>query len=194
MNTKIAYIIISFLLLSCGEKLPVVDKLGDAKHTLVNQNGEKIVFPDFLEGKTVVMNFIFTNCPDICPLSTNNMRLIQERVKKEKLKNIEFVSLSFDPESDTPEALSKFAAIRNLDLSNWTFLTGEKSATDSIINKAGVMAVPSDSTTLKSGKKIIYFIHTDRIQLIDSDKRIRKNYKGSTINVDEIVDDLKSLQ
>lgn len=178
---------------ACTEKLPVVDDFGNTHYNLVNQNNQPVVFPDIVKGKIVVMNYIFTNCPDICPLSTNNIRLIQQQLKKEKIENVQFVSLSFDPEFDTPAVLTKFAEIHNLDLSNWMFLTGDKSVTDAIIKKVGVLAVPNDSTVFKDGRKIYYYVHTDRIQLSDTEGKIRKNYKGSTINVEEIVRDIKGL-
>jgi protein SCO1/2 len=184
---------LGLLLLSCDNRLPVIDGWGRNRYKLVNQNNKPVIFPDFLKGKIVVLNFIFTNCPDICPINTNNMRLIQERLKKEKITNVEFVSLSFDPGNDTPEVLTKFAMVRNLDLSNWTFLTGDKTTTNAIISKVNVIAVPSDSTIFKDGRKIYYYIHTDRISLIDTQGRIRKNYLGSKINIDEIVADLKTI-
>ena len=194
MKKLLLFLIIEFFLSSCTEKLPVVDDLGNSQYKLVDQNNRKVVFPELVKGKLVVMNYIFTNCPDICPLSTNNMRLIQERIKKEKINRIEFVSVSFDPLQDSPEVLRKFAGIRNLDLSNWTFLTGEKPMIDSLMRKIGIVAVIGDSTVFKDGRKIYYYIHTDRIQLMDEDGKIRKNYKGSSINVDEILADVKSLQ
>ncbi|MCL4549495.1 MAG: SCO family protein [Bacteroidetes bacterium] len=194
MKRLLPIIVLTLLMLTgCGEKLPVVENFSNNHYHLVNQKGEPVVFPDFVKGKIVVMNFIFTNCPDICPLSTNNMRLIQERLNKEKISNVEFVSLSFDPNNDTPEVLTKFADIRGLDLNNWTFLTGQKSVTDSVIHQANVIAVPNDSTVFKDGRKIYYYIHTDRISLIDAEGRIRKNYIGSKINIDEIINDIKKL-
>ncbi|PKL83215.1 MAG: hypothetical protein CVV24_06070 [Ignavibacteriae bacterium HGW-Ignavibacteriae-3] len=193
MRKRVFLLFASILLISCKEKLPVVEDFGGVHYSLVNQKNENVGFPDFVKGKLVVINYIFTNCPDICPLGTNNLRLIQERLKKEKINNVEFVSLSFDPEFDTPEVLAKFAGIRSLDLRNWTFLTGDKSVTDAVIKKAGVLAVVGDSTVFKDGRKIFYYIHTDRIQLIDADARIRKNYKGSEINIDEIINDIKNL-
>ncbi|MCX6169639.1 MAG: SCO family protein [Ignavibacteriales bacterium] len=193
MKRLTLFLIAVLLFSACKEKLPVVDDFGNTHYNLVNQNNQPVLFPDLIKGKIVVMNYIFTNCPDICPLSTNNMRLIQQRLKKEKIENVQFVSLSFDPEFDTPAVLTKFAEIHNLDLSNWTFLTGDKSVTDAIIKKVGVLAVPGDSTVFKDGRKIYYYVHTDRIQLSDAEGKIRKNYKGSTINVDEIVGDIKSL-
>lgn len=194
MKKLLLFLIIGFLLSSCGEKLPVVDALGKTQYRLVDQNNKKVVFPESVKGKLVVINYIFTNCPDICPLSTNNMRLIQERIKKEKISGVKFVSVSFDPLQDSPEVLLKFAVIRNLDLSNWTFLTGEKPVIDSLLRKTGIVAVIGDSTIFKDGRKIYYYTHTDRIQLMDAEGKIRKNYKGSTINTDEIVRDIKRLQ
>lgn len=183
-----------FLLLSgCGKDFPVIEEIGSYKYQLTNQDEKEIYFPDFVKGKTVIAGYIFTNCPDICPLTTNNMRLIQERLKKEKVANVQFVSISFDPENDTPEVLKKFAEIRSLDLSNWTFLTGEKSTIDKLMKQVGVVAVPGDSTVFPSGKVTYYYVHTDRIQLIDSEGRIRKNYPGSSIDIEEIIEDIKSL-
>ena len=194
MKKLLLFLFVGLFLFSCREKFSVVDDLGDTHFKLVNQNNRKVIFPQFVKGKLVVMNYIFTNCPDICPLSTNNMRLIQERVKKEKIEDVEFVSISFDPLQDSPDVLLKFAEIRNLDLSNWEFLSGEKLMIDSLMNKIGIVAVIGDSTVFKDGRKIYYYTHTDRIQLMDADGKIRKNYRGSSINPDEILLDIKKLR
>ena len=188
----ILYLSFLILFIRCGDNLPEIDKF-EKEYPLVNQNGEEVIFPLLTKGKIAVVGYIFTNCPDICPLTTNNMRLIQERLKKEEIENVEFVSISFDPQTDTPEVLRKFVEIRNYNLSNWVFLTGQKSIIDSLIKKAGVFAVIGDSTVFKDGRKIYYYVHTDRIQLIDAEGSIRKNYFGSKINFDEIVGDIKTL-
>lgn len=181
------------LLFSCGEKLPIIENFSKDNYLLINQTNDTIWFPKDFKGKIIIVGYIFTNCPDICPLTTNNMRLIQERLKEEKTNDVQFVSISFDPLQDTPEVLTNFAEIRNLDLHNWQFLTGSKSTIDSLIKKAEVFVIPSDSTILKSGEKIYYYVHTDRIQLFDQYGNIRKNYSGSKINIDEAVEDIKSL-
>jgi len=79
-------------------------------------------------------------------------------------------------------------------LSNWDFLTGDKNITDSLIKQVGVIAVPGDSLITSAGKNIYYFIHTYRISLIDTEGRIRKNYKGSAVNIDELTKDIKELE
>ena len=193
MKKILLFLLVAFLVSSCREKLPVVDEIGSDQYKLVDHNNRAVTFPEFVKGKIVVMSYIFTNCPDICPLSTNNMRLIQEQIKKEKIDGVEFVSISFDPLQDSPDVLKKFTEIRNLDLSNWSFLTGEKPVIDSLMRKIGIVAVIGDSTVFRDGRKIYYYTHTDRIQLMDAGGGIRKNYKGSSVNVEEIVADIKKL-
>jgi len=181
------------ILAACSDKPNVITDLSSARFNLMNSRNEKISFPEAVRGRTVVLNFIYTNCPDICPLTTNNMRLIQAKLLKEKCPNVEFVSISFDPENDSPEVLSKFSSIRNLDLGNWMFLTGSKSEIDSLIKTAGIIAVKDDSTIFKDGRKMVFYTHTDRISLMDNEGKIRMNYTGSKINIDEIVRDIKLL-
>lgn len=193
LTSAVYLILIVLIYTGCKDKLPVVDNLGNHDYKLVDQDNRPVDFPELTNGKIAVVGYIFTNCPDICPLTTNNMQRIQQRVKDEKIPGVDFVTISFDPETDTPEVLKKYADIRNLDLSNWEFLTGKKSIIDSLIKEVGVIAIPSDSTVLKDGRKIYYYIHTDRIQLIDKDGKIRKNYHGSRINIDEIDTDIKNL-
>lgn len=177
----------------CHSEPEALDNLSKEKYELINQSGESVIFPKMINGKIALVNYIFTNCPDICPLSTNNMRLIQERLEKEKISNVEFVSISFDPIQDSPFTLRKFADIRNLDLTNWSFLTGNKVTIDSLMRRIGIMAVVGDSTVFKDGRKIYYYIHTDRISLFDTEGKIRKHYLGSKAPIEEIVSDIKNL-
>ncbi|KAF0151862.1 MAG: electron transport protein SCO1/SenC [Ignavibacteria bacterium] len=190
-NFVLALLII--FIVSCQEHLEIIDDLSHSSFPLVDQTGIEQNFPVMTNGKITVIGYIFTNCPDICPLTTNNMRIIQEKLNEEKISNVEFVTISFDPLQDRPETLRKFAEVRNLDLNNWKFLTGEKMIIDSLMNRLKIVAVISDSTVFKDGRKIYYYAHTDRIQLMDEKGKIRKNYKGSDLNTDEVVSDIKML-
>lgn len=192
LNLTVLFLL-SLILIAC-QSLPIEGDYGPHQFNLVDQNNSPREFPEMIKGKIGVVGYIFTNCPDICPITTNNMRLIQEKLKKEKINDkVEFVSVSFDPEADTPEVLKKFADIRDLDLNNWTFLTGEKTITDSLIHEVGIVAVVGDSSVTKEGEKIYYYVHTDRISLVDEEGNIRKNYLGSRANIDEVVADIKKL-
>lgn len=192
-NCKFILFSLLFLFISCSDNLPIIVNLSSNNYKLLNQDSVSVTFPEFIKGKNVVVGFIFTNCPDICPLTTNNMRMIQEKAKSDAISNLEFVAISFDPEMDSPSVLSDYIRIRNLDTSNWTFLTGESNVIKSLLKEVEVFAMPSDSSTTLDGKKYYYYIHTDRIALLDSEGRIRKNYSGSKINIDEILTDIKIL-
>lgn len=190
---SIKIIPILVILIACGGNLPKLINLSDYKFHLVNQDGKEVIFPDNIKGHLTVAGYIFTNCPDICPLTTNNMRLLKDKLSKEGMSEIKFISISFDPSNDTPEVLKKYAEIRNLDTHNWEFLTGSQNEIDSLMKTVEVFAVRGDSTTLANGKKIYYYIHTDRIQLIDRNGIVRKNYSGSKLNLEEIYADIKKL-
>ena len=195
MKKLIVFFSLVFLLIfSACDTLPKEGDFGKEEFNLVDQNNNPQKFPGLIKGKIGVVGYIFTNCPDICPLTTNNMRLIQEELKKEKINDeVEFVSISFDPDADSPEVMKKFAEIRDLDLNNWHFLTGEKPVIKSLIKEAEVIAVVGDSSVTKEGEKIYYFVHTDRISLVDAEGNIRKNYLGSHADIHEVVADIKKL-
>ena len=177
---------------SCKPTLPVEKRIFTS-FQLINQDSAKVDFPDDFKGKILVMGFIFTNCPDICPLTTNNLHLVQEKLKKENIGNVQIAALSFDPDRDTPSVLKQYAEIRDIDLSNFEFLTGKKNVVDSLISLMGVKAFSGDTTYTKDGKPVYFYIHTDRISLIDQKGNVRKDYRGSRANIDEIVEDIKSI-
>lgn len=195
MNIKFIslFLIFLFLLFSCKADLEKLKDYNENSYSLVNQDSINVKFPDIIKGKIAVVGYIFTNCYDVCPLTTNNMRLIQEKVKKENILNVEFVSISFDPEVDKPSKLTSFAKVRDLDLSNWEFLTGNKETIDSLIKNVGMVVVVSDSTIYEDGSKTYYYVHTDRIQLVDQNGFLRRNYVGSKIRIKEIINDIKTL-
>lgn len=192
LKTLTLFISLITLLNGCGSNLPIEDDLGKKNYTLVNQSSSNFTFPNDIKDKVIVAGYIFTNCPDICPLTTNNMRLLQERVKKDGITDVHFVAISFDPLVDTPEVLKSYAEVRDIDLGNWTFLTGEEKEISRMMKDIGIVAVPGDTSKV-GDKDVIFYIHTDRISLIDKDYKIRKHYPGSSLNIEEIYSDLKTL-
>ena len=193
MKNKLSILLLFLLVSGCIQNLPLDEKIDN--YELINQDSTAVVFPADFKSKILVVGFIFTNCPDICPLTTNNMHLIQEELKKENInKDVQFLSISFDPEIDKPSVLKKFAEVRNLDLSNWQFCTGTQETIDKLLDEFNVLVVQADTVYLPNNKVQYYYVHTDRISLLDQKGNLRKNYPGSKINIKEIVADIKELE
>ncbi|GMU97898.1 MAG: hypothetical protein AMXMBFR51_06360 [Ignavibacteriota bacterium] len=153
-----------------------------------------MIFPDVIKGQITVMGFIFTHCPDICPMTTHNMFLTEKKLKEDGIDDVKFVALSFDPERDTPEVLKKFAEARELDFSSWTLLTGERSTINELLKRFDVKAIKTDEAIDSSGNYEYSMMHTDRISLIDENSSLKKNYVGSKLNVEELIRDIKLLK
>ena len=103
------------------EPIPVFSRL--EKFDLINQDGRKVSEKDFL-GSVLVVNFIFTSCPDMCPLLTQQMAKIQERVFNAGAA-VQLVSVSVDPKTDTPEKLHEYGQKYGANFHKWSFLTGD---------------------------------------------------------------------
>lgn len=127
---------------------------------LLTQNGEKVRFySDVLKGRMVVINTIFTNCKDACPLITEQMNKVRAELGASFGKEIQFVSISSDPLRDTPAAMKKFAAKHKADVPGWVWLTGSKDNVDHVLKKLGQWSenIESHSTVL-----IAWNFNTDR--------------------------------
>ena len=192
--SSILFSIVLLLLISCKVKLPLDKDLTKKSYNLINQEGERVVFPEIIKGQMTVMGFIFTHCPDICPMTTHNMYLTEKELKKNGIVDVKFVALSFDPDRDTPELLKKFAEVRELDFNSWTLLTGEKTTVNDLLKRFDVKAIKTDENIDEEGNNEYSMMHTDRISLIDENGILRKNYKGSTLNIEELVNDIKTLK
>ena len=184
-------IILSFI--SCSDELPLDKDLTKKSYLLINQDSMKVEFPKVIKGNITVIGFIYTNCPDICPMTAHNMYLTEQKLKEEGIENVKFVALSFDPGRDSPIALRKFAEIRDINFKNWMLLTGEKNITKDLLRRFDIIALPTDSSFSDEGSVSYFMMHTDRISLIDKNGKLRKNYKGSTVNLKELYNDIKYL-
>lgn len=104
------------------EQTPEVVYASVPNFSLVNQKEQPLGLSD-LQGKIWVADFIFTHCPTICPVMTQEMANLQSEFDSEP---VYFVSFTVDPERDTPEVLSRYAVQFGADKQRWHFLTGEK--------------------------------------------------------------------
>jgi protein SCO1/2 len=105
--------------------------------TLINQNGEPMrLYSDLLKGKVVVINSFFASCQGSCPVMAATFAKIQDRLGERLGKEVHLISLSVDPETDTPEKLKAFAERFNAK-PGWYFLTGTKENVHQALYKLG---------------------------------------------------------
>lgn len=150
--------------------------------TLLDQEGRTVSANRF-RGKKVMMNFIFTRCPvaTMCPASTARMSALQQAAKKAGVTGVEFVSVSLDPEYDTPGVLKDYADARGLDLSNWSFLTGPDAAMRQLFAQMGIIR-EFEGGTIK---------HNLATLLIDANGRIIHRVDGSQWTNDDFLPKMK---
>lgn len=149
--------------------------------TLLDQEGRAVTAHRF-RGKHVVMNFIFTRCPiaTMCPAATMKMMALQDAAKTAGTE-LELVSISLDPEYDTPGVLKEYAAARGIDTANFTFLTGPDAAVRHLLAQLGVIR-EFEGETIK---------HTLATVLIDPSGRIIHRVDGSQWDAPEFLAKVK---
>jgi protein SCO1/2 len=109
---------------------------------LTTQDGKTVHFyDDLIKDKIVVINLIYTNCKDICPLETARLAQVQRLLGERVGTEIFFYSISIDPEHDTPEVLKAYAENYHAK-PGWLFLTGNKAEIDSLSEKLGLYTDP----------------------------------------------------
>jgi protein SCO1/2 len=140
-------------------------KIGPApKFELINQDNVKITNETY-KGKVYVLEFFFTTCPSICPKM--NMSMLQ--IEKTFFGNPNFgiVSISIDPEHDTPAVLKAHRELLGVKSSNWNFLTGDKKYIFDLSNK-GFNLYAGQNSQVKGG-----FEHSGLFALVDKNGNIR---------------------
>ncbi len=178
-----AYILVGSL--GSASSIPVVQAAPNFE--LTNVDGQQIKASDNA-GKVVLMEFMFTSCPDICPVTTYKMVQLQEKLKQQGLfgDKVRFVAVTFDPERDTPEVLQKYAERMGMDMSGWHVLRGEEAATKELAAQYGINVV-----NMGDGQ----FVHNvTSLQLIDPNQQIRRVYEmGDGMNNEEVLQDIAVL-
>jgi len=130
-----------------------------------------------LRGRVVVLYFIYTNCPDVCPLHSEAIAAIQEAVNATPMKDaVRFIAITTDPARDTPAVMKSYGAAHGLDPANWTFLTSgadRPGATRELAARYGLRFMPG-----KGG----YQMHGVVTHLIDKSGHLRARYHGLRFN------------
>jgi len=116
-----------------GEKVPAF--------ALYDQDG-RVVQSTRFGGRQILLNFIFTRCPDAtkCPAATSRMMSVQKLAAAAGVTNLELISITLDPGFDTPGVLRDYASAYGIDTANFSFLTGPAGAVTDLLTQFGIFA------------------------------------------------------
>jgi protein SCO1/2 len=163
------------------QRLPTIGAAPD--FALTSQDGAEVTL-GALRGKVVAVAFIYTWCPDVCLMLTDKMARVQDALGSDFGRKVAFVSITVDPERDTPEVLKEYAAAFDADLAGWSFLTGEPAAIRDVAHRYGVvMRAAADGQV----------DHTLLTTLVDRQGVMRVQYLGYRFDEEEFRHDLLDL-
>lgn len=164
-----------------GESLPKI-KLAP-EFTLTNQDGKRLAVKD-LRGKVLAITFIYASCTDTCPLLTAKMVGLQNQLGAALGSQVKFVSITVDPERDTPEVLKRYAEVHKANPDGWAFLTGTTAEIRDVAKRYGIYYKKMPGGDVD---------HTFLTSLVDQSGTLRVQYMGVQFKSEEMLRDLQSL-
>jgi len=173
--------------------LPSLGNAADGE--LVDSTGKNATLHALYEGKTIVLSFIYTACPDVngCPLATFVLSRVQRRLSSDERLNdkVRLLTVSFDPVNDSPQAMASYArSFRRGDV-DWRFLTAMSEESLAPILENYDQAVIRDRDP--DGRQIGTMSHILRVYLIDREKKIRNIYSPSFLHPDILLADIRTV-
>jgi protein SCO1/2 len=158
-----------------GEEVPAA--------TFVDQDGRARRLADW-RGKTVAVTFVYTRCPlpQFCPLMDRHFAAVQKTLQQEAAlaARVQLLSVSFDPEYDTPAVLKTHATRVGADPALWSYVTGSRQGIDAFAAAFGVTIMREDGTMEE-------IIHNLRTAVIGPDGRLRQVISGNEWQPDELM-------
>jgi protein SCO1/2 len=155
--------------------------------TLTTGEGESVNLAD-LRGNVVILWFVYTKCPDVCPLHSEALASIQEQVNQTPMRElVQFITITTDPEHDTPELMQDYGPKHGLDPVNWTMLTSgaeEPSATRELAEEYGLKFTLGEDG---------YQMHGVVTHLIDKSGNLRARYHGLKFNPTNLIVHINAL-
>ena len=151
--------------------------------SLMDQKREPFEFKT-LRGKIVLLTFVYTTCPDVCPLVTVSMRSVQKDLSPKERESVYVLSVTTDPEIDTPEILKSYGERHQVDFTNWSLLTGNIQQLALIWKAFGIKV-------LRKARGLVS--HTSLTALMDKKGVVRLTYHGAAPDAKVILEDLRML-
>jgi len=162
--------------------LPVYSKID--QYSLTNEWG-KSFGSNNLKGRVYIANFVFTNCPTVCPKLLKKMQKIQKRVRGLGSK-IALVSFSVDPKNDTPKVLYKLSRKLQANPHVWSFLTGSENNIKNILLK-------NFKLPMQKSDNVYSFAHSQKFVLVDKNGSIRGYYSSDKDSINRLMIDVGLL-
>ena len=203
-------LVVTLVLAGCSQDAHL-ETLWDAPQFSLTDEKNQPLGSDALAGRVWLADFIYTNCPDECPiyLSPKMAQLQKEILDRNLAGKVELVSFTVDPRRDTPEVLAGYAARYGADPRVWHFLTGPDSTIQPLLQngfKVGA-ALPADTVAVTAGTPQAAptgahqdagpadynLLHTSYFLLVDGHGKIRANYDGVQVKVEEMLNGIQSL-
>jgi protein SCO1 len=154
-----------------------------ADFKLTDQDGKPFKFSG-TRGKLVLVTFIFTTCPDVCPLLTAKFAAIQRTLEENKFRDYFLLSITTDPERDTATALKQYAHHFKAEVRSWSFLTGSRQDMAKVWKLFGVNVTKNESGQVQ---------HTSLTTLVDRQGNRRVDYYGDKWGDKEVLKDIEWL-
>jgi len=169
--------------LSANPTLSVIARAPD--FTLRDPAGQPVSLSGY-RGRVVLLAFVFTTCPGVCPVISQQMAALQARLKQEQLfgSKAAMLSVTVDPKTDTAEVLAKYAGTFGADPAGWRFLRESPPKLDPILR-----AYDEWTKLLPKGE----LDHPARVYLIDAGGNIREIYSLAFFNDKQALLDMKKL-
>ncbi len=150
---------------------------------LTNQDGERVRLADW-RGRVVLLNFFYGDCGDFCPSMNRDLRIVHESLHESDRGRVALISISFDPEVDTPERLRSYASEKGFDIDHWDFLTGTPEDVAGVADAFGIMVAPTEAEEHVHDDGSLHhhprgFNHLAQALLIDPDGVVRKAFLGA---------------
>jgi len=161
-----------------------LSKIGPAPDfALTNQDGNRISLGE-LRGKVVAVTFIYASCADTCPLLTAKMATLQTKLGADFGPRVFFVSITVDPERDTPDILKHYAERHGAKTAGWAFVTGTPEEIRTVAQRYGVYYKKSPRGDVD---------HTFLTSVVDQAGILRVQYLGVRFDPDELLRDIRGL-
>jgi cytochrome c peroxidase len=166
-----------------------------ANGKVLDAAGESLRLYDLMGDRLILLGFIYTHCSDIngCPLASYVMKRVQDSLAEEPqlAQRVRFISLSFDPVMDTPEALTDYARHFKRTDFDWRFLTTASEEELAPILEGYDQWIQKNYS--EDGNYSGSMSHILRVFLIDKDRRVRNIYSTGFLHPDTVISDLRTL-